>query len=223
MDFNRRNFIRQGAAGLAVLGGTLLLREDAQATPSDGSSAPQVFDAELEEGAKATENNIEGPFYRKLAPYRAKVTPPLEPGKVLLITGRVWGLDTRKPLAGATLDIWQANEKGRYDNDDRANPPAEDVFVNRARLVTDEQGRYEFETIHPGSYLNGAQYRPPHIHYRVTMAKYKTLITQLYFEGDKYQDKDPFIKKSLIIKLEAKKNGEAEYKAGVFDIVLPKA
>src|SRR5688500_16590659 len=106
MDFNRRNFIRQGAAGLAVLGGTLLLREDAQATQYDGSGAQQVFDAELEEGAKATENNIEGPFYRKLAPYRAKVTPPLEPGKVLLITGRVWGLDTRKPLAGATLDIW---------------------------------------------------------------------------------------------------------------------
>jgi protocatechuate 3,4-dioxygenase beta subunit len=55
------------------------------------------------------------------------------------------------------------------------------------------------------------------------MAKYKTLITQLYFEGDKYQDKDPFIKKSLIIPREARKNGEAEYKAGVFDIVLAKA
>jgi protocatechuate 3,4-dioxygenase beta subunit len=219
MNSARRNFI----AGLAVFGGALLLREDALATPGDGSSVPQFFDAELEEGIKATEPNIEGPFYRKLAPYRAKVTPPLEPGKVLLISGRVWALDTRKPLPMATLDIWQANDKGRYDNDDSKNPPAKDVFVNRARLVTDEQGRYEFETIHPGSYLNGAQYRPPHIHYRVAASGYRTLITQLYFEGDKYQDKDPFIKKSLIIKLEDRKNGEAEYKAGTFDIVLAKS
>jgi protocatechuate 3,4-dioxygenase beta subunit len=223
MDYDRRSFIRGGAVGLAVLGGALLLREDAFATPGDGGSVPQAFADELEEGANATESNIEGPFYRRNAPYRAKVTPPLEPGKVLLITGRVWALDTRKPLAGATLDIWQANEKGRYDNDDSKNPPAKDVYVNRARLITDEQGRYEFETIHPGSYLNGAQYRPPHVHYRVAMARYTTLITQLYFEGDKYQDKDPFIRKSLIIKLEPRKNGEAEYKAGVFDIVLAKA
>lgn len=223
MDFNRRNFIRQGATGLAVIGGGLLLREDAFATASDGSSVPQVFDAELAEGAKATADNIEGPFYRKFAPYRCKVTPPLEPGMVLLITGRVWALDTRKPLPGAVIDVWQANEKGRYDNDDSTSPPTEDVFVNRARLVTDEQGRYEYETIHPGSYLNGAQYRPPHIHHRVTADKYSTLITQLYFEGDKYQEKDPFIKKSLIIKLEDKKNGEAAYKVGVFDIVLARA
>jgi len=223
MDLLRRDFLRRGAVGLAAIGSVLLLREDAVATPSDGSSVPQVIDAELEEGAKATEDNIEGPFFRKQAPYRGKVTPPLEPGPVLLISGRVWGLDTRKPLAGATLDIWQANEKGRYDNDDSKNPPKPDVFVNRARLITDEQGRYEYETIHPGSYLNGSQYRPPHIHYRVTMAKYKTLITQLYFEGDKYQDKDPFIKKSLIIRLEDNKNGDAKYRSGVFDIVLAKA
>ncbi len=223
MDRSRRNFIRRGAAGLATLGGVLLLGEGAMATPSDGSTMPQVLADSLDKNAKATENNIEGPFYRASAPYRAKVTPPMEPGPVLLITGRVWSLDTRKPLAGAVLDVWQANEKGRYDNDDRKNPPAKDVFVNRARMVTDEQGRYEFETIHPGSYLNGSQYRPPHIHFRVSFAKHQTLITQLYFKGDKYQKADPFIKDSLIIELEAKKNGKAEYKAGTFDIVLAKS
>ena len=223
MDNHRRNFIRSGAVGLAVLGGALLLRENVLATPSDGSSVPQPIAANLAEGAKATERNIEGPFYRNSAPFRAKVTPPLEPGKVLLISGRVWGLDTRKPLAGATIDIWQANAKGSYDNDDPAKPPAKGVFLNRARLVTDEQGRYEFETIHPGSYLNGEQYRPPHIHYRVTSPKYRTLITQLYFKGDKYQKRDPFIRKSLIIALAPRKNGEAEYRVGTFEIVLAKA
>ena len=223
MDNARRNFIRGGAMGLAVLGSSLLLREDALATPSDGSAVPQVISESLPEDAKATPDNIQGPFYRKGAPYRGKVTPPLEPGRVLLISGRVWALDTRKPLAGATLDIWQANEKGRYDNDDPRNPAAADVFVNRVRLVTDEQGRYEFETIHPGSYLNGNQYRPPHIHYMVAAAKYRTLITQLYFEGDPHQEKDPWIKKPLIIKLEDQKNGDAKYQSGRFDIVLPRA
>ena len=88
-----------------------------------------------------TEDNILGPFYRERAPYRAKVTPPLAPGTALLVGGRVWGVDTRAPLAGATIDIWQANAHGRYDNDDPRHPPAPDVFRYRVRLVTDETGR----------------------------------------------------------------------------------
>jgi protocatechuate 3,4-dioxygenase beta subunit len=217
MNRKRREFLR----GAAVLAGALLLPEGVLATPGDGSSAPQLLDATLPEGVKATEDNIQGPFYRKLAPFRAKVTPPLEAGTVLLITGRVWALDTRKPLE-AVIDIWQANAAGRYDNDDRKNPPDPEVFVNRARLRTDEQGRYEFESIHPGAYKDGSMWRPPHIHYRVQAAGYRTLITQLYFEGDPHQAGDAFIKKELIIKLEKQKKGEAEYERGVFDIVLAK-
>ena len=38
------------------------------------------------------------------------------PGKTLLIRGHIWGLNTRKPLVGVVLDIWQANEKGRYES-----------------------------------------------------------------------------------------------------------
>src|SRR5262249_19153891 len=84
-----------------------------------------------------TEDNIIGPSYRAGAPFRAKVTPPLEAGKVLVISGRVWGFDTRKPLAQAVIDVWQANAAGRYDNDDPQRPPAKEVFHNRARLITD--------------------------------------------------------------------------------------
>ena len=53
-------------------------------------------------------------LFREGAPYRAKVTPPLAEGTVLLVSGRVWGADTRKPLAGAVLDVWQADAHGRY-------------------------------------------------------------------------------------------------------------
>ena len=171
-----------------------------------------------------TERDIEGPYYRGGAPFRAKVTPPLAEGKVTLIRGRVWGVDTKQPLPGATIHIWQASHAGRYDNDDARRPPRKDVFNYRARMMTDEFGRYEFETIHPGRYRVGRTYRPSHIHYRVEAAGYKTLITQLYFKGDPFNATDRFIKDSLII---APKTigveGDQSFDLGVFDIVLAKA
>lgn len=168
-----------------------------------------------------TDDNILGPYYRAGAPYRAKITPPLEKGTVLVITGRVWGFDTRKPLPGTVIDIWQANADGRYDNDDPANPPAKDVFVNRARLVTDETGYYEFETIHPAPYQIGKNaWRPSHIHYLVRAAGYKSLVTQLYFKGDPHNKTDEFIKESLIIEVRTQKTPRGSYETGVFDIVL---
>jgi protocatechuate 3,4-dioxygenase beta subunit len=59
-----------------------------------------------------------GPYHRANAPLRAKVTPPLVPGTVLVISGRVWRFDMRRPIDNVVIDIWQANAEGRYDNDD---------------------------------------------------------------------------------------------------------
>jgi catechol 1,2-dioxygenase len=47
--------------------------------------------------------------------------------------------------------------------------------------------------------LNGAQYRPAHIHVKVSAPGFQTITTQLYFEGDKYNAIDPFIHASLIM------------------------
>jgi catechol 1,2-dioxygenase len=216
--FSRRDFV----AGLATAGvAGWVLRAEAQPTPpagQPGAAAPAAAP-----GAKwaPTEDCILGPFHRPGAPFRAKVTPPLESGVVLLITGRVWGFDTKKPLAGARLDVWQANARGRYDNDDPANPPRKDVFKNRARLIADETGYYEFETIHPGPYKIGPeQWRPSHIHYIIAHPGYETLTTQLFFRGDPHNKTDAFIKESLVIDLRTVKVGEAAYEAGTFDVVL---
>jgi catechol 1,2-dioxygenase len=229
-DVSRRDFVVQSSMGLAVLGTAgLVLRSEATPTPASGTLG--AYRKYLKQAAKPavkrpakwqpTEDNILGPFYRKGAPYRAKITPPLEPGVVLVIRGRVWGHDTKKPLASATLDIWQANAKGRYDNDDPKNPPKKDVFINRARLITDENGYYEYETIHPGPYKIGPNtWRPSHIHYLVRCPGYKTLVTQLYFKGDPHNKTDAWIKESLIIDLAGKKVGKDVYKTGTFDIVL---
>jgi catechol 1,2-dioxygenase len=174
-----------------------------------------------DKAAAVTEDNILGPFYRSGAPFRGKVTGPLEPGTVLLVSGRVWGFDTRQPLTSAIIDVWQANADGRYDNDDPKTPPAKDVFKNRARLITDETGYYEYETVHPGRYLIGPKtWRPAHIHYLVRAQGYRTLITQLYFKGDPHNKTDEFIKDSLIIEVRQVKTPAGTYEVGTFDIVL---
>lgn len=170
---------------------------------------------------RATEENILGPYHRANAPFRVKITPPLEPGTVLVVRGRVWGIDTRLALPNTVIDIWQANAQGRYDNDDPQHPPAANLFVNRARLLTDENGYYEYETIHPGAYRTSPNtWRPPHIHYWVRHQNYRPLVTQLYFRGDSHQREDAFIRPSLIINLREIRTQHGSYKLGMFDIVL---
>jgi catechol 1,2-dioxygenase len=233
---SRRHLLGRSATGLAALGaGTLTLRAGAAPTESSGDLGAYGGYLKEKPPAKAappvakrdftpTEDNILGPFYRERAPYRAKVTPPLAAGTVLLVGGRVWGADTRAPLAGATIDVWQANTHGRYDNDDPRRPPAPDVFRYRIRLVTGEQGEYELETIHPGRYQIAPDvWRPSHIHYMVRAPRYKTLVTQLYFKGDPMNARDQFIKPSLIIPLAPENGDGGSYERGTFDIVLARA
>lgn len=247
---DRRGFLRHGVWGLAAAGtGSLMLRADAQPTPESGradeylaflqqeaptkqlpgrplsDSVVTIPEPALPEPLAATEENILGPYYRAGAPYRAKITPVLEPGTPLVIRGRVWGLDTKRPLAGVTLDVWQANAEGRYDNDDPKAAPAKGVYLNRARLLTDETGYYEFESVHPGRYQIGPEaWRPSHIHYLVQHAGYKRLVTQLYFKGDPMNAQDQFIRPSLTIELETLRVGAKQQtvEMGVFDIVLAK-
>ncbi|MFO0930607.1 MAG: hypothetical protein U0736_26840 [Gemmataceae bacterium] len=236
MSMSRRRFV----AGLGVLGvaGELVLHDEARATPVSGTvdeyrrflRASERPATDLRGPARAvlapgkltpTEDNILGPYYRAGAPFRGKMTPPLEPGTVLLVRGRVWGFDSRKPLAGARLDVWQANAAGRYDNDDPDHPPRPDVFVNRTRLITDENGGYEFETVHPGRYQTGpGTWRPAHIHYAIAHPGYRTLVTQLYFKGDPHNATDPFVRPSLVIDLQTVRAGAGSYEYGVFDVVL---
>lgn len=243
MNFGRRDFLRQGTLGMAAAVPALWLADQAQATEPSGSlgtfaafayqapaAAPAasaglpIPPAKAPTDAKPTEDNILGPFHRRGAPFRGKVTPPLEPGQPLVVRGRVWGADSRRPLTGAVLDVWQANAQGRYDNDDSKNQPAANLFVNRTRLLTDESGYYEYETIKPGRYQIGEGiWRPAHIHYWVAATGYKALVTQMYFRGDPYNDKDEFIKPSLIVDAAEHRLGQGVVLLANFDIVLAKA
>lgn len=228
MTISRRDFFKYGVSGISA--GTLILRADAGVTETSGNLSEypliqaSVTQKDLPQPQKntLTEDNTKGPYYRSGAPYRAKITPPLSPGVVLIVRGRVWSFETKKPLAGAVLDIWQADANGRYDFTD--NDPSKPLkeHICRARLMTDETGFYEFETVRPGNYeASPGRMRPSHIHYWVRHADAKELVTQLYFKDDKYNDNnDPFIKKSLVIESQKQMVGNSFYELGVFDIVL---
>lgn len=237
---DRREFFRSGSWGLASGVGALVLSSDARPTePSGRVEDARTFlvatddeatnDIEIPPPApprefRPTEDNILGPYHRKGAPFRAKITPPLEPGDVLVVRGRVWGFDTKRPLAGAVLDVWQANAQGRYDNDDPAHPPRPGIYHNRARLMTDESGYYEYQTIRPGRYQIGQnRWRPAHIHYMIAATGYKTLVTQMYFQGDPENARDEFIKPSLIITPETVRTRHGSFQLGTFDIVLDRS
>lgn len=219
MDHREHDFATQDSA-------EFILRPEIQPTPGydENQEYRRYIDRKLESlGAKRTptESDVLGPYFRKRAPFRAKITPPNEPGTLMVISGRIWGIDSRRPVTDVHIDIWQANAQGHYDNEDPKRPPAPNSFENRARLVPDEHGYYEYETIHPGAYkMDANTWRSPHIHYKVQSPGYKTLVTQLFFAGDPYEDIDPFYKRALTISLMEEKLNGARVQMGVFDIIL---
>jgi protocatechuate 3,4-dioxygenase beta subunit len=175
-----------------------------------------VFDDNNKTDLKPTVSRELGPFYRSGSPYRAKLTPPFEPGTVLVLTGRIWSFATKKPLANATLDLWQVdNQTLDYSSGSGGN------FKNRARLLTNEDGAFEFETVHPLPYSPGANFwRSPHIHFIATAAGHKQLVSEMFFKGDAKQDIDPLFHSALVVPPQKKTINGKEYETAVFDIVL---
>jgi protocatechuate 3,4-dioxygenase beta subunit len=209
----RRDFLGLAAAGVSGL----VLSSDAMPTPRshDAEDAERLHAMLGADDLKPTVSRELGPFYRSGAPYRAKLTPPFEPGTVLVVTGRVWSFATKKPLAGASLDLWQVdNQTKDYSN-------GNGDFKNRARLITDENGAYEFESVHPVPYSPGPNFwRSPHIHFIAQAAGHKRLVSELFFKGDEKQDIDTLFHASLAMPVERRRvNGQA-YEHVIFDIVL---
>ena len=110
-------------------------------------------------------------------------------GPILYLSGRVLA-DNGEPVAGARVEIWQANAAGRYahPNDDNLTAPLDEQFNGFAVTTTDGQGRYAFKTVRPAADLAApGRWRPAHIHFSVT-AKYEQLVTQMYFRGERWNE-----------------------------------
>jgi protocatechuate 3,4-dioxygenase beta subunit len=101
-------------------------------------------------------------------------------GTVLYLSGRV--VDTSgRPAADALVEIWQADNFGRYLLPKDGGPGRRDPnFQGYGQARTDATGAYAFRTIRPVPYAS----RPPHIHFQVAHPKLRTLVTQMYVVGE---------------------------------------
>jgi len=116
-------------------------------------------------------------------------------GERIIVSGRVLGGDGR-PLRGQLLEIWQANAAGRYRHEVDQHPaPIDPNFTGAGRCLTDDEGRYRFVTVKPGSYPwknHPNAWRPNHIHFSLFGRAFtERLVTQMYFPGDPLFAFDP--------------------------------
>lgn len=185
--------------------------------------------------AAATPAQVEGPFFptqkqpdKDTDMTRVEGRSGRAQGDVIDIQGRVLD-ETGTPVAGALVDIWQANAKGRYAHEADPNPaPLDPDFQGWAQLLTDEEGRYRVTTIVPGSYqVEAAWTRPPHIHFKVARRGFHELVTQMYFAGNPLNDVDSILlsvpaseRSQLMVPFAPAGSAADPVRSGRFDLVL---
>ncbi|WP_456026921.1 intradiol ring-cleavage dioxygenase [Pseudomonas capeferrum] len=161
----------------------------------------------------ATPNTILGPFYVADAPrYKNGANICLDgKGEPTLVSGRVLDTDGN-PIVGATLDIWQTNDDGFYDVQQKGLQPEYNL---RGLFTTDADGCYAFRTVKPRHYpipadgpvgkLLGQLGRHPnraaHLHFIVTAPGYDQVITHIFTPDCPYLHEDTVfgVKKELIV------------------------
>ena len=146
---------------------------------------------------RRTPDQILGPFYpvRRTPDRSGDLTQGgRAQGLVLHLSGIITRLDGT-PVEGAEVQVWPANQHGRYLHDGDVSPePLDPHFEGFGELVTGADGRYAFTTIKPIAYRTSpTTWRPAHIHFRVT-TRMEQFVTQMYFEGDPYNETDPFLR-----------------------------
>ena len=160
----------------------------------------------------ATPNTILGPFYVADAPrYEHGASICLDgKGEPTLVSGRV--LDTNgHPIAGATLDVWQTNDDGFYDVQQKGVQPDYNL---RGLFTSDAEGYYAFRTIKPRHYpipsdgtvgnllgdLGRHPHRAAHMHFIVTAPGFEQVITHIFTPDCPYLHEDTVfgVKKELI-------------------------
>lgn len=178
--------------------------------------------------AGVTESTVLGPFHVAHAPKYANGANICLDGKgtPLLVSGRVLDTDGQ-PIAGATLDVWQANNEGFYDVQQQGIQPSMNL---RGMFTAEEDGRYWFRSVEPRFYpipddgpvgqLLGAlgrhPNRPAHIHFVVSAAGFETVTTHIFKPDCPYLHSDPVfgVKHSLIADFRMLDDGERARELG---------
>ncbi len=228
MNSGRREFLQKTGLGLATVGAAgLLLRADAR--PTISVTAEEVGRVLIQMGAMPKETMTAqgelkkitpmsyGPFYKPGSPFRGKISMMGEPGTPFVLTGRVWAFDTRRPIAGAVLELWHVDLSEKYSDGVKD-------FRNRGRLISSETGYYEVESIRPIPYRPNASgapdfWRCAHFHLLAVSPGYKPLVTEIHFQGDPKKS-DPMYRSENAIAVEKRTVNGQSFETGVFDIVL---
>jgi hydroxyquinol 1,2-dioxygenase len=158
-----------------------------------------------------TEATVFGPFHVEGAPRYENGADIANgaAGEPCLVRGRVLGL-RGEPVAGATVEVWQADARGNYD------VQYEGLGHHQARgvLRSGPDGRFEFRSVLAESYpiphdgpvgeLLGATgrhpWRPAHLHFMIVADGYERLVTHVFRSGDQYLDSDAVfgVRESLV-------------------------
>ena len=139
-----------------------------------------------------TESTVLGPFYIPNAPeydYGANICLDGK-GEPVWVFGKV--IDNKgRPIPGAKLEVWQANEDGFYDVQQKGIQPEMNL---RGIFHSDEKGRWGFRSAYPRYYpipfdgpvgdllvaLDRNYNRPAHLHFMVSAPGYEKLITHIF-------------------------------------------
>jgi hydroxyquinol 1,2-dioxygenase len=171
----------------------------------------------MEEG---THTSLLGPFYREASPTLAagsQIAKTVKPGSELVLYGRVTDVNG-KPVAKATVSIWQTGANGLYDIQETAAS-----IDYRGVFATDADGTYLVRTVKPIGYsipMDGpvgdmvrAQkrhgMRPAHIHFLVGAPGYRELVTALYLRDDPHLADDVVFGSSDDLAVDIKPNDPA--------------
>jgi protocatechuate 3,4-dioxygenase beta subunit len=205
----RRRFVLSGlASALTLPGGAFAQGEGLVSTPAQttGPFYPVAFPSDVD-------NNL----------VVLRGTEARAEGVVAHVAGRVLGLDGR-PIAGATVEIWQCDARGRYLHPGDRGGPRDSAFQGYGRAASGADGAYRFRTIRPVAYPG----RTPHIHFAVRAPGGRELVTQMYVAGEPLNERDglyrsirdPRQRAAVTVRLEEANGIEPGALAGSFDLVL---
>ncbi|MGW6357577.1 dioxygenase family protein [Streptomyces sp. NPDC055092] len=173
-------------------------------------ASTQTINVNHEAAGSATEATVVGPFFVDGAP-EIPIGGDLAggaPGEPCWVEGTVTDTDGT-PVAGARLDVWEADEDGLYDV--QYGP---DRTAGRGHLFTDDQGRYAFWGLTPTPYpipydgpvgellekTGRSPLRASHLHFKATAPGHRAVITHIFVEGDQLLTQDAVfgVKDSLV-------------------------
>jgi protocatechuate 3,4-dioxygenase beta subunit len=150
------------------------------------NSSAQVSDNRLLEKIKANANSNPSDDYwgARSAPadvtWRTKLSSSADMGERIVISGTVYKPDEKTVAANTLIYLYHTDVYGKYGGSGEHRHGR-----YRGWMLTDERGRYEFETIMPASYPNSTIAK--HIHMTLTtIDKKEESVDSILFDGDRF-------------------------------------